>query len=586
MTEILELSIEQRLQRVESRLDELSDSVRRLSPGISAEPAGRRTSAAADESDDASLSELIPRQGTVFRVLTQIGRGCLIFGGAFLVRALTDSGMVPRPAGAAIGLAYACVWILLADRAAGRGRSLAGNFLAVTGVLIAYPLILETTVRFRVVSPSGAAIVLVGFTGACLTAAWRRNLPALAWTASLAASATAVVLSIVTGAIEPFAAALLVLGIAAAWHADAPNGHSGLRWLLAAAADGMVLWSAFRMTDFDTRASAAPPLAAFGLLAFSLPFLYLSLFAARTFAGRREATDFEILQTVMSVAIGLGGAIAVARTLERGEVALGAIAFVAGVVCDAVAFGFVETRRGRGRNFLLSAILGLSLTIAGTALAFRGMPLLSLWCGLALGCAFLGSREGHPVLALHSAAFSVAAAWQSGLMAASFASFAATPANAGMPFPAKTLVALGAAAGSGLLLIRKADDSRDALKRLSCLVLAAITVFGFGGFAVAQLRALTGRSDPAAVAALRTAVLATSALVVAVFRRKRALPELRTLAYALLVVGGAKLLLEDLTAGSPATLFVGFAFYGMALLAVPRLLRPALKGPTEVPVAS
>jgi hypothetical protein len=587
VTKIMELTIEQRLQRVETRLDEISDSVRRLSERTAAELSARETSDSADEPAEAPLSEFIPPQGTVFRLLTQVGRGCLIFGGAFLVRALTDSGTIPRLAGAAIGLAYACVWVILANRAARRGRSLSADFLGVTGVLIADPLIFETTVHFKVLSPAEAAIVLAGFTGICLAAAWRGNVPVLAWAASLAASTTALLLSVVTGSVEPFAATLLLLGIVAAWRAGTPNGSSGLQWPLAAAADGMVLWSALHLADFDIHGSAAPPLVASGSLAVALPVLYLSLFAVRAFTGRREATNFEILQTWASVAIGLGTAFAVARMYEQGEIALGAITFVGGMICTAVAFGFIKPRMGRGRTFLLLAALGLALTISGSALAFRGTSLLCLWCGLALACAFLGSRAGQPVLVLCSAAYCMAAAWQSGLMGAAFESFVAAPANAVTPFPVPTLIALGVAAGCGFLLLRETDDSGRAGTRFARLVLAAITVFGFGGFAVAQLRGLTGRSDSAAVAALRTAVLATSALVLAAFRRRTMAPELRMLAYALLVVGGAKLFFEDLRAGSSATLFVGFGFYGIALLAVPRLLKPApedstaARSPTE-----
>jgi len=43
------------------------------------------------------------------------------------------------------------------------------------------------------------------------------------------------------------------------------------------------------------------------------------------------------------------------------------------------------------------------------------------------------------------------------------------------------------------------------------------------------------------------------------------------LAYPLLAVAGLKILLEDLPRSRPATLFMSFAFYGAALILVPRL---------------
>jgi hypothetical protein len=68
-------------------------------------------------------------------------------------------------------------------------------------------------------------------------------------------------------------------------------------------------------------------------------------------------------------------------------------------------------------------------------------------------------------------------------------------------------------------------------------------------------------------------VLALAALLVALARRRTALPELTGLVYAILMLATVKLLFEDLPRGRALTLFVGFAFYGAALLVTPRLLR-------------
>jgi hypothetical protein len=53
--------------------------------------------------------------------------------------------------------------------------------------------------------------------------------------------------------------------------------------------------------------------------------------------------------------------------------------------------------------------------------------------------------------------------------------------------------------------------------------------------------------------------------------RRPAWLEAGWLAYPLLAFTGLKMLLEDLPRGRPATLIVGFACYGVALIAVPRI---------------
>ena len=65
------------------------------------------------------------------------------------------------------------------------------------------------------------------------------------------------------------------------------------------------------------------------------------------------------------------------------------------------------------------------------------------------------------------------------------------------------------------------------------------------------------------------------ALGYALLGRRLGWPELRWVAYTLVVLGGAKLVLQDLPAGRPATLVPSLALYGLALLLAPRLLRPA-----------
>ena len=48
---------------------------------------------------------------TLVGVLSLVGRTCLILGGAYVLRALTDAGTLPRVGGTVLGIAYAIAWL-------------------------------------------------------------------------------------------------------------------------------------------------------------------------------------------------------------------------------------------------------------------------------------------------------------------------------------------------------------------------------------------------------------------------------------------------------------------------------------------
>jgi hypothetical protein len=89
-------------------------------------------------------------------------------------------------------------------------------------------------------------------------------------------------------------------------------------------------------------------------------------------------------------------------------------------------------------------------------------------------------------------------------------------------------------------------------------------------------------SHAALIATLRTAVLAATAVVVALLGRHAGTREFATLLYPVLVWGALKLLVEDLPASPPLLLFIAFALYGAALIAGPRITRARLTSPQRV----
>jgi hypothetical protein len=105
----------------------------------------------------------------------------------------------------------------------------------------------------------------------------------------------------------------------------------------------------------------------------------------------------------------------------------------------------------------------------------------------------------------------------------------------------------------------------------------AVLTWSLGGLVAMQLAVLAAAPGPAADAALlatgRTLVVVALAALLGWAAHRWSLAELSWLVYALLAMGGLKLLAEDLRHGRAVTLFVSLALYGGALAIVPRLTR-------------
>jgi hypothetical protein len=98
--------------------------------------------------------------------------------------------------------------------------------------------------------------------------------------------------------------------------------------------------------------------------------------------------------------------------------------------------------------------------------------------------------------------------------------------------------------------------------------LGVLTLAG-NGVRLALLALPHAAAGAARVAAVRTVVLALVALLLAFVARGRSEPTARWLMRGTLVLGAAKLLIEDLPRGRPVTLVIALATYGAVLLLAP-----------------
>lgn|GEM_PF-211559 len=602
-----------RMERLEGRLEERSGE--RPAPGKAAVPAPATAVVAeaapavvvagpVDGAVEEPAAPAVPHgAGNLPEELTYAGRVLLVLGGAYLLRAVTEAGLLPAVPGVFLGIVYGLTWAALAWRAATRGAHHAAVAHGLASAMVGFPLVWETTVRFQLLAPALGALLLLAYALALFAVAWARDLPALAWVTGVGAFATGVATMFGTATLPPFVAVLVLLGGAvlvgavlggavldrSALGVSAPAGEPArgwweLAWATAGATDLAVV---VLLLGAGFERSGVPPVAALAVLLL-LPAVYVGLFGGFALAGRQRIGPFALVQSALAVLLGVGGALVALGRVPRLAPLVGGGLLLAAVAAYALAFRGVE--RSRRRPFHYFGTLGTVLALAGTWLLLPGPA--PLWAVLVPVAAALGWWLGRPSLLLHASLFAAAAAWASGLLINGLAAFtrsglveAAAGAWISPPGSAALLTLAAALFALAFPLSTPADSAHHRLRHGPPLVLLSIAVWGLMALAVwLGAGLLEGAADGAGgvaadgpdagwLAALRTSVLAAAAVAMAALSRWRRFRFAGWLVYPLLALGGVKLVAQDLMAGRPATLVVSFLAFGVALIAAPRLRR-------------
>jgi hypothetical protein len=502
-----------------------------------------------------------------------IGRTCLILGGATFIRALVDAGTIYRGWGVALGLAYAITWALLAARAK---HPLDSAFHALASVLIAYPLIVESTARFNILAPGLSAVLLLFITCLHGFVAWRRDLKLIIWAATLASIGSGLAMMSACRSIEPFLSVFLVLGACALWGTYGRRWH-GLRWPTALAADlGVLILTSLAAWPGgipETYRGISP--ARTILFALALALIYIGSFAVRMLQHRRVVNAFEVVQTVLVLLVGFGGACRVASASGSDMGLLGAGITVAAIGCYGTAIPFSEDREEIRANFQFFTFLAQVFLLLDGLIALP-MPIFGALSGVLGFVAMLfGLRRQRAVLMVQSTLYLLASGLASGLATWSLRAFLAPVAPAS-PLSLAAILSLGCLAISlmGFLLYRP-EGSLLAKIRPLMLCLGAGLAGGLGALLIRiGVGVLAGGgSDPSVLAVVRTGVLSTLILALAWCGRRIPVLELKWLVYPVMIITALKFLFEDLAVGRPLTLFLGFMCYGATLMLAPRLLK-------------
>lgn len=503
--------------------------------------------------------------------LPLVGRTFLVIGGAFLVRALTDSGTVPGGAGVALGLAFATTWLVFAWRAAAAHEKRNATFHAASAMLVGFPLIAETGTRLALIGPGTAGAVLFGFTTAVLATTQRHGLRLAAWGGTLAAVFAGMLLVGASADPRPGLLALCGVCLGAAWLADGRD-WTGLRWAPALVIDFLLIRrtvGAVALEDQALRETLAPWLLG---LTWTAAALFLGATVFRLFVRNKKAGPFEVLQPVLVVAVGLIVSARVEPVIGPAPAAAGALALLFGLT--SLLGGEWLMRQGR----LVDA--GTALGVGATFL-IGGGPLLTRSVGLALGWALLavllvvrGRTLGATLWWAVALALSLAAAVLGGVASAVLDGLVLVPEAAPAQPSVATWAVLGLLCLAALAAALRKDETMAPPAWLSFGLmgvsgLGVVAALAFGALALAPSLG----ANPAAWVLVRTLSLVGLSLVFAAAQRRVGTHDLGWASFAALGLALVKLLAQDLPQGKPMFLVVAFMAFGGAIIALPRLLK-------------
>jgi hypothetical protein len=552
--------MQDRIAEFESRLASVE---RRLSALEGKKPKGT--------SPDEPLPDEQPEYGLVTVSSMHIGRALIIFGGAYLLRAITDFQFVPTGIGILMGATYAVFWLYLAYRkSADPAERTQAVILGAISIVLAMPLLVEAANRFQLLSGTQSVIALAVYCALAFAVAGARNLRSIAWLTTLGGIATAGAIMIVSHSALVVATFLMLLGIGTLWLVYRFDWMA-LQWFAAGGANaGVLALIALSMTDkWPVEPGTAAIFGTVLLLAFLLSFV------TRTHVLGGEVGLFEALQAPVSAGIAFWAASVAAQAGQFSLALIGTLSIVLGACAYVLAF---TGRSGqvRGRNYFYYSTLGLVFVLAGSAIILSPPAAAALWSVMALIMAWQSGRTGRVALSLQCTFLLVAAAVHSGVLATGLQALAGDAASWPALLPAQ--VAVAAVTVACLFLpVAQQSERWGTLAAVPQLTVLALSVWEVGGLAVvvaAPLLAGVAGSEPhlGALAALRTAVLSVASVTLALSSRHPRWPEARWLVYPVLVLVGIKLFAEDFPHGQPVTLFVALAFVGSALLLVAKLI--------------
>ena len=504
-----------------------------------------------------------------------IGGILLVLAGAYLLRALTDTGVLPRILGVASGLAYTLVWAVVCHLLGKRGRRGAASASGLAASLVALPMIWESTARFEVLTPWVSALLLILVGALLLSIAERHRLAPVSTLAVLGIGCVSLLLWFGTRRPEPFALTLGLLGIVSIYFG--PRRGGPLPWLGYLFADlGALLLIVGSLGD---RAIALPvPAVSILVGLFVATIMIIVLQSSRS----GEVGPHQVIQGTLVTLLGFGGALLVAADhLPAIAKVLAAVGMTMGLA--GYSFLLVTFRWSRQHRWVFLFHSSLALAIMAMCAWILFLQPAWLFSGFAVLLAVVGVLLDRVSPGLHAAMAVLLAAVVGELGGVIFDALAARGSD---PWPGIGLLAAATLAAAVLcaLLPLKVQSPvwPDWLPRVGRGAVILVAVLGIDAVLILLTAPYVagdpGGFDPGTLAALRTGILAASVVVVAVLSRYERLQPSQRLVWPLLAAIALKLVVEDFPRGRAMTMAVALLLYGVALILATRLLRASREG--------
>jgi len=550
-----------RMEALERRVGELEQTLaarRERTAPLAGTPPGTLEAALLSERPAAQT-------GGMFSVL---GKAMLGIAGAYLLRAVAEGSVVPRPLAAILGIAYSIVWLLIAARTRAEAR-FARAVYAVNSAVILAPMLWELAVRFKALPASAIAGALMAYELTALLLGTRLQRTVVPQIATVTVAALCLTLAIVTHETLPFAAVLMATAALCEYRAATDMGRLA-RLMVALTADLAVWLLIYIYTNPAEARSDYPALGRVWLLtpAILLFLLYASATALNALRKELKVIVFETAQATIAFLL------AAVALLEFGPESKRMILGVACLALAAACYGATAVLLKHGaqrRNVAVFSTWSGALLVAGSFLSIAE-PWTAAWlCAPALAGVAAGAHFRRVFLEFHGAVFLFAAAFAAGF--AEFLGRTLSSPQAGAPggmVYAVTACAALCYVASGRE--GQGEWEHDVLRLVfAALAVGAVTALLAQGLTRLVALGMVPALHHMAFIRMLTLCAVSLALVFSGARLHRR--ELGWLGYATIAAAVVKLFAEDLRHGHLEYVAASIFLLALTLIAAPRVAR-------------